>query len=228
MSFMPFLLPRVLPVMEPAARRPLKVRDTALAQGIARALSRTPLTPNQISLLSMLFALCAALCFWQVHARPASTVWLLPAALFIQLRLLCNLFDGMVAVEGGKHTPAGELYNDMPDRVADVLILVAAGYACPLPWGVELGWSAALLAVMTAYVRTLSASIGAPVDFSGPMAKQQRMALLTTACLGGMFEGGLSGSPLYSLTLALAIIILGTLLTLVRRTLTACHFLEQR
>jgi len=141
---------------------------------------------------------------------------------------LCNLFDGMVAVEGGKHTPAGELYNDMPDRVADVLILVAAGYACPLPWGVELGWGAAVLAVMTAYVRTLSASIGAPVDFRGPMAKQQRMAALTLACLCGTVEGFLSGTPLYSLTLALGVIVSGSVLTLVRRTLAAWHFLEER
>ena len=34
----------------------------------------------------------------------------------VQCRLLCNLFDGMVAVEGGKRSPNGDLYNDMPDR----------------------------------------------------------------------------------------------------------------
>ena len=29
-------------------------------------------------------------------------------------RLLCNLLDGMVAVEGGKRSKSGELYNDVP------------------------------------------------------------------------------------------------------------------
>jgi len=41
---------------------------------------------------------------------------------------VCNLLDGMVAIEGGLKTPAGELFNDVPDRISDPLILVGAGY----------------------------------------------------------------------------------------------------
>ena len=41
----------------------------------------------------------------------------------VQLRLLCNLLDGMVAVEQGKQTPFGVLYNEMPDRVSDSALL---------------------------------------------------------------------------------------------------------
>jgi phosphatidylglycerophosphate synthase len=39
----------------------------------------------------------------------------------IQLRLLCNLLDCMVAIEGGKSAPTGALFNEMPDRFADPL-----------------------------------------------------------------------------------------------------------
>lgn len=42
---------------------------------------------------------------------------------------------------------------------------------------------------MTAYVRVLAASIGAPVNFCGPMAKQHRMAIMTIACLISTVEG---------------------------------------
>ena len=106
------------------------------------------------------------------------------AATFIQARLLCNLFDGMVAVEGGKGTQSGELFNDIPDRISDPLILIAAGYSTEIvSWVPILGWSAAIAAVGTAYVRTLSTSLGAPADFGGPMAKQHRMAWMTFACL---------------------------------------------
>jgi hypothetical protein len=67
---------------------------------------------------------------------------------------------------------ARSIFNDIPDRISDALLLVSAGYAISIiSWGAALGWCAALLAVMTAYVRTLAASLGAPVNFQGPMAK---------------------------------------------------------
>ena len=64
----------------------------------------------------------------------------------MQLRLLCNMLDGMVAVEGGKGSRTGEIYNEVPDRIADPLLLVPAGYAIGLPYGVELGWMCGALA----------------------------------------------------------------------------------
>ena len=82
---------------------------------------------------------------------PVACILPVLAAVFIQCRLLCNLFDGMVAVEGGKGTPSGELFNDIPDRIADPLILIAAGYATTVvPWAAPLGWAAGLGAVFGA------------------------------------------------------------------------------
>jgi phosphatidylglycerophosphate synthase len=75
-------------------------------------------------------------------------------------------------VEGGKQSPVGALYNEFPDRVADSIFLVALGYAALYPW---LGWLAALLAAMTAYVRASGGSLGLAQDFRGPMAKPHRM-----------------------------------------------------
>lgn len=224
------------------SRRPLKVRQAGLAKAFAVWLSGKNITPNQISIASVGFAALAALSLvllplWSnieeygvIGYSPDIMSWLLPvlAALFIQCRLLCNLFDGMVAVEGGKSTPAGEMFNDIPDRIADPLILVSAGYAITVfSWGMSMGWAAGLLAVMTAYVRTLTASIGAPVDFQGPMAKQHRMGLMTGACLLAAVESYF-WAPGYSLLLALGIIIVGCFITIVRRARKAYSFLENQ
>ena len=112
------------------------------------------------------------------------------AAACIQLRLLANLLDGMLAVEGGLGSPAGELYNEIPDRLSDVLILAAAGYAIPaIAWAPELGWGVAVLAVLTAYVRAFGGSLGQPQDFCGPMGKPQRMAVMTAGCIGAAIGG---------------------------------------
>ena len=209
-------------------RRPLRVRETAWAKRTARLLSGKNITPNQISLISVLFAAAAAACLIMLPYAAGAGKFLLPilAAVFIQCRLLCNLFDGMVAVEGGKTTPAGELFNDIPDRIADPLILIAAGYAGMSGSGAETaGWLAGLLAVFTAYIRVLSVSIGAPADFRGPMAKQHRMALMTVACLLTAGEGLFrqQGTVLF---LSLVLIVIGSVLTAVRRILAAYQYME--
>ncbi|WVT74651.1 CDP-alcohol phosphatidyltransferase family protein [Sinorhizobium chiapasense] len=172
---------------ETGDRRPLASRNTRWAQAIARRLASN-VTPNRISQASMLAAAFAGLAFWltgetQDGMRVALFV---AAALFCQLRLLCNLFDGMVAVEGGKGEADGPFWNEFPDRIADIFIFVGAGYGIGLP---ALGFAAAAFAVLTAYVRELGRANGAPSDFSGPMAKQHRMATMTAAALLSSLEG---------------------------------------
>ena len=95
-------------------------------------------------------------------------LWLVVAILGIHLRLLCNLFDGMVAIEEGQKTASGALFNELPDRFSDAFILVGAGYVASASMRIpELGWLAAVLAVVTAYVRALGGSIGAQQQFAG-------------------------------------------------------------
>jgi phosphatidylglycerophosphate synthase len=152
---------------------------------------------------------------------------LLAAALFIQLRLLCNLFDGMVAVEGGKAQKDGAFWNEAPDRVSDILILAGAGYGLALAGvGPELGWAAAALAVLTAYVRELGRSLGAPADYGGPMAKQQRMMVVTLGAVLAAAEPawGWSGE---SMTAALALVAAGSLVTVLLRSSRFIGFLRK-
>ncbi|GAB6262557.1 CDP-alcohol phosphatidyltransferase family protein [Photobacterium sp. CCB-ST2H9] len=209
-----------------ANRRPLAVRDVALTKRIAVWLSRKNITPNQISLMSIGFAVIgfAALLWYQ---DASNAVLLLLAAACIQLRLLCNLFDGMVAVEGGKKTPAGELFNDVPDRIADPLFIIAAGFATHSDFGMTLAWSSALIAVLTAYVRVLGVSMGCPADFRGPMAKQHRMALLTGSFILLFISRIFDWLPDilgYTLDAALAVMLIGTVITTWRRLAGIYHF----
>ena len=205
--------------MSATDRRPLASRDTAWARRIASALARSSVTPNQISTLSIAFAALGA---WAlVDARPLA---LIGAAACVQLRLLCNLIDGMVAIEGGKQSPTGALYNEFPDRIADSLFLVALGYACGVPW---LGWLAALLAALTAYVRATGGALGLRQDFRGPMAKPHRMAVLTVACLAGAAEMQWNGTR-WALLAAAVVISGGAALTCVTRTLAIARALRER
>lgn len=209
-------------------RRPLKVRSNPLSKNIAIWLSQRSITPNQISIMSIVFSIFSAASFiLSTHYLEYRGWWMILAALFIQMRLLCNLFDGMVAVEGGKSTASGELFNDIPDRISDPIIIIAAGYSVlSLNWGFELGALAAILAILTAYIRTLAVSIGAPCNFTGPMAKQHRMALLTVACIAVSIELSIWQHD-YVMWAALILMNLGCVWTLIRRTRLAYHFLEK-
>ena len=199
----------------PDSRRPLGSRDTAWAQALARRLAASRVTPNQISMAGMGFAGLAGLAFWGTGQAEGAlrVLLLLAAALGCQARLICNLMDGLVAVEGGKRTADGAFWNEFPDRVSDTLILVGVGYGCGLP---VLGWAAAAFAVLTAYVRELGRANGLPADFCGPMAKPQRMAVLTGAAVLSVAEplwGGQGGL----LRAALWLVCLGSLATALRR-----------
>ncbi|MCB2059067.1 MAG: CDP-alcohol phosphatidyltransferase family protein [Novosphingobium sp.] len=198
-------------------RRPLKIRSRAWALELARAASRAGIGANAISLAGVGFAGLGAAAFL---LTPQGWYWWLVAALAIQLRLLANMLDGLVAVECGRASPKGPLFNEVPDRIEDVLLLVTAGYVTGMA---ELGWLAALLALATAYARLLGGSLSLAQSFAGPMAKQHRMAALTLAALA---SAALPGLPVMAVMLVL--IAAGTALTFALRLRRIAHALEAR
>ena len=211
-------------------RRPIATRQKPWAQKLAAWLDSLGVTPNAISLASVGFALLAAVALWRSGAAGGAlrVVLLLAAAGGMQLRLLCNLLDGMVAVECGRRTPYGDLFNDVPDRISDVAIFLGAGYGIGyLALGPVLGWSAALVAVLTAYIRLLGGAMGLTQHFAGPMAKQHRMAMLTAACFVSLFEPVWHGRG-QVMEFALALVVAGSVVGFVRRLALICEDIAKR
>ena len=204
-------------------RRPLATRSAGWAKWLAGVLVKSNISPNQISILSILPALAGA---WILACRasPLSPWLLVLVVLCIQLRLLANMLDGMVAIEGGKQSSVGILYNEIPDRIADSLFIVALGYAIALPW---LGWLGALLAAKTAYIRVLGGANGLNQSFSGPMAKQHRMFVMSLGCLLGAAELYFNGS-LNTLVMTAYVIAIGAGITCITRTLAIAKQLKQK
>lgn len=202
------------PNSEAADRRPLKSRSFGWVRRLALALVRGGVSPNGISVFGVLLAIVAFAVLW-AGARGWVPAWLglVVAALCVQGRLMCNLLDGLVAVEGGRKSKGGDLFNEIPDRIEDSLFLVGAGLACGQ---LALGLLAALLAVFTAYVRAFGASLGQGQDFCGPLAKPQRMFFLTVGLLGAA-AGSLCGFNGNVLAWMLGFIAAGTAVTACRR-----------
>ena len=104
------------PLEEPVDRRPLTSRGWKPMQRIANALIRWRLSPNAISCSSMVFAAGAGAAFYGTTIVPDGARWLwLVAAVCVQLRLLANLFDGMVSLSTLFRPPMFALIRPLPN-----------------------------------------------------------------------------------------------------------------
>ena len=202
-------------------RRPLASRDTAASKRLASWLASLGVQPNTISVAGMIAGVLAGGAFAATALlEPAWLLFLLAAGL-IQLRLLANMLDGMVAVTAQQASPLGELFNEVPDRISDAAILIGAGYAVgSVP---ELGYVAACVALFVAYVRAEGKVAGANQEFCGPMAKPQRMFVLTVAAVVAAVL------PQFAIVnAALALIVVGGAWTALRRLRRSANALRKR
>ncbi len=157
----------------PPWRRPIAQTFRHTADLAVRGCVRLGVHPNWVSYSSISAAAAAAVCFWQAEALPAL---LLAAVGFCYVRLWLNMLDGMVALASGKASRAGEIVNELPDRISDVLIFAGVAHSelChPLA-----GYWTAIFALLVAYVGTLGQAVGVQREFSGVMAKPWRMVAL--------------------------------------------------
>ena len=202
---------------QPTSRRPIAETFRLTAHAATRFCVRAGIHPDAISYLSVVFAAAAAWCFWQSRLHP---LLLIVAPLFCGLRLWCNMLDGMVALASGRASWRGEVLNDLPDRVSDVLIFVGAahsGWMNPL-----FGYWAAIMSLGTAYVGMLGQAVGVQREFSGLMSKPWRMVVLglgawVTYALFRWNDGNTSLGSLRALDWACLIVIAGCLQTSAQR-----------
>jgi phosphatidylglycerophosphate synthase len=159
---------------QPTSHRPIAQIFRRTGDGATNLCVRLGIPPDAISYLSIVAALVAALCFW----KSGRNAWLLIIApLFCYLRLWFNMLDGMVAVAAGKASARGEIVNDLPDRISDVIIFVGVAHSNlmnPL-----IGYWTAILSLFTAYVGLFAQAIGGRREFSGIMSKPWRMVALS-------------------------------------------------
>jgi len=200
----------------PTARRPIAEGFRKTADLAVRLCVRWNVHPDVISYLSMVAAAGAGLCFWGASWKP----WLLIIGpLLCYVRLWLNMLDGMVALAAGKASWRGEILNDLPDRVSDVMIF--AGVAHSGLCAVSSGYWAAIMALLTAYVGMLGQAVGVQRQFGGIMSKPWRMvvlhigAWLTISLLWG--SGHIRWGSFTVLDLTCLLIVAGCLQTIVLR-----------
>lgn len=205
-----------LPAERAGDRRPVKMRANQHLHRSARFLSERGATANGVSLGSIGCAVVAAAALVMIPVRPEDKLlFSLIASVAILARGLCNLLDGLIAIENKRATATGAFYNEAPDRLSDALILVGAGLAWRLDaTGLSAGLLLSLLAIGTAYIRALGKTLTGEDDFRGPMAKPHRIAILSLS----LPVVALLPSSFCAMEIVLTVLAGGTLLTIATRS----------
>lgn len=167
---------------EPSSRRPIAGLFRGTAHAAVRVAVRAGIHPDVFSYASIVAAAISGWLFWQSSTHPR---YLAVAVAFALLRLWLNMFDGMVALAAGKASKKGEIINDLPDRVSDVLIFAGvahSGWCHPLS-----AYWVAIAALIVAYVGLFGQAVRVQREFSGVMAKPWRIVALSIGALATMF-----------------------------------------
>jgi phosphatidylglycerophosphate synthase len=134
------------------------------------------------------------------------------------LRLVCNLLDGALARRTGRVHARGELYNELGDRTADVLMLAPVAFV-PGAIGTAV-WVGVVLALLASFTSVATRAAGGPRSYRGLLSKPGRMVLVSVFAVAVLFLGPDAWAPFGPL------LVVGTGLTLAERVLVALRELE--
>ncbi len=125
------------------------------------------------------------------------------------------MLDGLVAFATGKASRRGEILNDLPDRISDIVIFVGiahSGLMNPL-----IGYWAAIFAMLTSYVGLFGQVLGVRRQFGGTMSKPWRMVALHVGAWLTFFLASQSSATFTVLDWTCLVVIAGCVETIVVR-----------
>jgi phosphatidylglycerophosphate synthase len=189
----------------------LKPASQRLVGPIADRLAARRVSPDLITWLGVPVAAAGGACLAFSPDRPAL---LLVVPVLAALRLALNLLDGMVARRTARTHPMGEMWNELGDRLADLLFIGGLAWVPGVgPW---LAFPAVIAALLASYVGITSRAAGGSRQYGGVMSKPGRMGVLAIAAPVALLAG--SEAPLAA---AAVVIGAGALVTVVQRLLDA-------
>ena len=179
----------------------LRVKYEATMQPIGKSLGRSGLKPNQISTLSLVIAVLAAVAYASKAPVLGAVALLISGAV--------DMLDGAVARATGSVTRFGAVYDPVLDRYAEFAVLFGMGYGGLAPWT----WVVFGLfgMVMASYTRARAESAGGLDSCRVGIAERQEKIILLV--IGSFLQ------PFFNLAVSLSVLVVGILshVTVVQR-----------
>ena len=134
--------------------------------------------PDIISLIAFFVTLLIGFLYYRAGAKP---FLLLINVALIMLRMTLNTLDGLIALKIGRTSMKGKLVNALPDRYADMFILIGISFSSLCD--IRIGMFASLTVLLVSYSGMLGKAIGVSWQQQGPLDKVDRLVLIMLASL---------------------------------------------
>ncbi|MGF6907486.1 CDP-diacylglycerol--glycerol-3-phosphate 3-phosphatidyltransferase [Fusobacterium sp. PH5-44] len=156
----------------------LKSKFQELLMPICKKVNNMGITPNQITLFTMIFSIVFSLILDYFH----NYTWLfLLVPIFFLKRMALNALDGMIATKFDKKTKLGIYFNEVGDIISDTVFFYCFFKVIGIQEIMYLLFI--FLSIMTEYVGVISVQVDQKRHYDGPMGKSDRAVLVSLISL---------------------------------------------
>ncbi|MEA3487986.1 MAG: CDP-alcohol phosphatidyltransferase family protein [Euryarchaeota archaeon] len=159
------------------------VNSWMLLKRIARYFAAIGLSPDSITILSLLSAILAGVFFFFSGTGPvqrnAFNLLLLPAGIFVCVSSILDALDGIMARELGNASKRGDFLDHVIDRYADMLIvcgIIFGGYV-----SCKIGVIAVIGILFSSYMGTQAQAVGLKRIYGGLLGRADRLLIIIVA-----------------------------------------------
>jgi CDP-diacylglycerol--glycerol-3-phosphate 3-phosphatidyltransferase len=146
-----------------------------LVRPLATALVGAGITPNQVTIGTMLASLAFAA---EVALVPGAgrTATYIAVPVFFLLRMALNAVDGLMAKEWNLTSPLGLFLNELGDVIADAALYLAFIADARIPRMLMIAF--VFVALLTEMAGVVAVQVGSKRRYEGPMGKSDRTILI--------------------------------------------------
>ena len=155
------------------------VDNSSFVKTTAHFFAARGISPNLLSLCSLVFAALAGLIFALSRTSASCTCFLSLAGVFVCLNAILDGLDGVVAREIGNAGKQGDFLDHVIDRYADIFIIggiVFGGWV-----NCEIGVIAIIGVLLSSYMGTQAQAVGLRRMYGGMLGRADRMVLIISA-----------------------------------------------
>ena len=164
----------------------IKPKFQQLLMPLLKLLRRLGISPNSITIFSILLSFGIAYFFWNTSDNSS---YFLIVAFGLLLRMMLNALDGMMARIYNLQSKLGEVLNEVGDIVSDVAIYFPLIIFESLR--IEIAIIFILLSIINEFCGLMAKVISGERRYDGPMGKSDRAFLIGVICIVYYFTNSL-------------------------------------
>jgi phosphatidylglycerophosphate synthase len=164
----------------------------AITGPLAAVAQRIGVSPNQLSILSLVYAALAS-AFYYLSSSHKEMLYL--AALMVLMNAVFDITDGALARKIGKADPKGDFLDHAIDRYADMFFLGGITFAGYAPW--QVGMLTIIGVFLTSYMGTQAQALHLGRYYGGMMGRADRLFMIFIATVGNaIYSDPIAGLPI--------------------------------